>query len=1061
PRFPDWRHESDAPDRIGLALSGGGIRSATFNLGMLQKLAEFKLLSGFDYLATVSGGGYIGSFWSAWLCRQKQLQSLGKVTAPKVFPTRDPGKPEPRPVRHLREFSNFLRPRMSLFSFSTGRIAAGLISAIVPCLLVALMVISVAIGFWLLVASLFVREGSSAAVSAWWMFGLTFVAHYLVEFLWLRRPEDPEARARLAYAWWAIASSTVAAVLWLVLWRLVPLPYSFLFRPLASGQTQSAQLMLAFWPLLAWGGSLGFLIAVRVAFSRSALTDYDAQARQAALGRAISRVIFCLVLWAMGAIVWVAGQWLAAVGPGGVAAAISTALAGGGSFGWARGLLSAQPNKPTGEGFAARLRPLLPKLIAVITLAAAAASTASIVILIYQAVGNVGPKVYFGVVLVLLGVVCVVFEPQENGFHSLYRARLTRAYLGATNVDPAANGEPLLFATEVRRNDDIRIDDLTSRPFHLVCCAANDLSADGLRTLNRGAESAVLSKVGFQVGDAWRDWGTKQFPTATVPHLSHAVTASASAFNSHMGTISMRIGNAATFLLTALGLRLGLWVEGPVGTQEHYRQRSASLQRNFPGLLFLRELLGFSRSRGEWVHLSDGAHFENLALYELIRRHCRYILVSDCGADPDVAFDDFGNAVRRVREDFGVEIEIDLAALRPAKDDAAKKESTRQPVVAGDIHYPGGDNGILLYVKPTLSGNEPEDITQYARRNGDFPHETTLDQFYDEAQWEAYRRLGEHVIDEALENIRHSVAVPGSGADYATLVRYFLEARLAWPSSTRDDVAVLAGLDKEWTALEQKIVADGASLRDELFPGLPAVQRTTASLVENLPHVQEALRLMVAVYLRSGIADSPKAASHPRFQGWLNRFGRWYNTYDFKTWWPWLAPLQNRSFVEFMSQKFDGLSASKRHKAQLISIRPGMPHQGWLDPWSIHSARLPKSRPGVKIERFGLVAKLGPEATDLLAAVADLELDATTVTLKVEHFNVPPGLWSIGIGEVLVDKLVAHMKAKPGVTFRVRAAPSKDDPKKKVSFSAEQAALFVGAGFSRDGSDPKCEQLVL
>ena len=54
------------------------------------------------------------------------------------------------------------------------------------------------------------------------------------------------------------------------------------------------------------------------------------------------------------------------------------------------------------------------------------------------------------------------------------------------------------------------------------------------------------------------------------------------------------------------------------------------------------------------VHLSDGGHFENLAFYELVRRHCRYIIVSDCGADPGVAFDDLGNALRRIREDFGV-----------------------------------------------------------------------------------------------------------------------------------------------------------------------------------------------------------------------------------------------------------------------------------------------------------------------------------------------------------------------------------------------------------------------
>ena len=92
-----------------------------------------------------------------------------------------------------------------------------------------------------------------------------------------------------------------------------------------------------------------------------------------------------------------------------------------------------------------------------------------------------------------------------------------------------------------------------------------------------------------------------------------------------------------------------------------------------------------------YVHLSDGGHFENLGLYELIRRHCSYIIVSDCGTDPDVAFDDFGNALRRIREDFLVDIDIDLDPLRPDKDGLSK-----QHLVVGRIKYGQFDDGILL-----------------------------------------------------------------------------------------------------------------------------------------------------------------------------------------------------------------------------------------------------------------------------------------------------------------------------------------------------------------------------
>jgi predicted acylesterase/phospholipase RssA len=119
-------------DLCGLALSGGGIRSATFNLGLLQGLARQGLLRGFHYLSTVSGGGYVGAFWSAWRSRP--------ANRGKVFPWRESGggRAVPDEIGHLRRFSNFLRPRLNLFSFETGRIVASVVAALVPSLLAAL-----------------------------------------------------------------------------------------------------------------------------------------------------------------------------------------------------------------------------------------------------------------------------------------------------------------------------------------------------------------------------------------------------------------------------------------------------------------------------------------------------------------------------------------------------------------------------------------------------------------------------------------------------------------------------------------------------------------------------------------------------------------------------------------------------------------------------------------------------------------------------------------------------------------------------------------------------------
>jgi hypothetical protein len=221
-----------------------------------------------------------------------------------------------------------------------------------------------------------------------------------------------------------------------------------------------------------------------------------------------------------------------------------------------------------------------------------------------------------------------------------------------------------------------------------------------------------------------------------------------------MGSLSAKLGPAVAFVTSALNLRLGLWVDRPP-TRPSKKDVCRKRRRLFRGIEFYREMFGRTRcgaqDETESIHLSDGGHFENLALYELVRRHCRYIIASDCGADPELAFDDLGNAVRRIREDFDVDIELDTAPLIRSEDGYAA-----QHAVLGTIHYDGIDGidkGILIYFKPVLTSDEPPDVRQYHRRNPSFPHETTGDQFFDEAQWEAYRRLGIHALRSSFRGI--------------------------------------------------------------------------------------------------------------------------------------------------------------------------------------------------------------------------------------------------------------------------------------------------------------------
>jgi hypothetical protein len=116
---------------VGLALSGGGIRSATFSLGVLQALDGLQLLRIVDYLSTVSGGGFVGGWWSAWLSRVEREEG-------EHFPPEEGVEPERReqyaarvpdgavdagkdPIHHLRLFSNYLTPRKGLLSGDTWR----------------------------------------------------------------------------------------------------------------------------------------------------------------------------------------------------------------------------------------------------------------------------------------------------------------------------------------------------------------------------------------------------------------------------------------------------------------------------------------------------------------------------------------------------------------------------------------------------------------------------------------------------------------------------------------------------------------------------------------------------------------------------------------------------------------------------------------------------------------------------------------------------------------------------------------------------------------------------
>jgi hypothetical protein len=167
--------------------------------------------------------------------------------------------------------------------------------------------------------------------------------------------------------------------------------------------------------------------------------------------------------------------------------------------------------------------------------------------------------------------------------------------------------------------------------------------------------------------------------------------------------------------------------------------------------MFLQEALGMTTAKSKWVYLSDGGHFENLGLYEMVRRRSHFIVAIDAGCDPNRQFEDLAGAIRKCRIDFGIPIEMDGIHVG-VKDGSGQTRCALGRIVysAVDVPIDGRPvpDGVLLYIKPAVFDTDPVDVRNYRSQQGEFPHESTGDQFFSESQFESYRALGSWTIDE-------------------------------------------------------------------------------------------------------------------------------------------------------------------------------------------------------------------------------------------------------------------------------------------------------------------------
>jgi len=211
-------------------------------------------------------------------------------------------------------------------------------------------------------------------------------------------------------------------------------------------------------------------------------------------------------------------------------------------------------------------------------------------------------------------------------------------------------------------------------------------------------------------------------------------------------------------LLTILNVRLGYWVATP--DRSDWQTPQARL---WPFYL-LREFLSNTNDLSDFCYLTDGGHFDNTGLYPLVERGCRFLVVADCGADPGTSFADLGNAIRRCRIDFGADIQLDLSSFRKGKGTKALGHFIKGKIVYSEAHLaklgwkdvkdPSKRTGEIILFKPSLLTSQPDesaDVRQYGFENPDFPQQATTNQWFDEAQFESYRRLGETCARSAFQ----------------------------------------------------------------------------------------------------------------------------------------------------------------------------------------------------------------------------------------------------------------------------------------------------------------------
>ena len=856
----------------GLALSGGGIRSATFALGVLQSLSKVRatsggatpatnpLLSRFDYLSTVSGGGYVGGFFSA-LFRPPESRGAAGVTVkdaaaakalsdlaykrmaidPPSRLTSSTQADEPDlPLRWLRENGRYMAPAGVGDLFYAACLQLRNWCAIQYVIGIMLLAIALAglsfraasqkyvdadfLGGFVRHAEASMQPGTPSDI--WWSpwFWATLLVAALITipigiaYWFTYRSRPGESRLRIAL------TSPVTAALAFLLCSVGLLLHAFnvvVAPPVALTIAWLAVALTAAIAVFSFsGGNTGPLADQRVKLTRWLTGSFGIALGCALLGvvETVGQTLYLFLV-----------THFESNSPAPTLSAIAAAIAA--ALPAIKKLAALATGGKPGDTPPRLSRDTLFALLAVVLLFLLAVVWYTIAMTLFFGGNNpfsmfradldapliTAPLEASTYIVALLGTTAIALCAAGyfvgflnlSSLATLYSARLTRAYLGASNLKRFTGNERKNSrdVAEPHPQDDFKptpyYDSTHYGPLHLINVTINSTTGpgDNLTQMDRKGLPMAITPAGISVNGAealpftGTDTTTKAGArSATIP-AGNAGTIAAKAAGNGRGdataargageplTIGQWIGvSGAAFspgigrgttpalatICTLANVRLGYWWNS-MGQRSGLINKLSALIGNQRYLL--REMSGrfYGASRQFW-YLTDGGHFENTAVYELLRRRCELVLTCDDGADGNYTFEDLANLMRLARIDFGADFTAltqaeatleftrvglsfgrEVAKYMAEQPDQLKKarEGGAHCAIAYRINYRDfpTEPTLLLVIKPRLTADAPLDLLQYQSTHPDFPQESTLDQFFDEAQWESYRKLGAITAD--------------------------------------------------------------------------------------------------------------------------------------------------------------------------------------------------------------------------------------------------------------------------------------------------------------------------